>query len=186
MSGTPTVKLTRPVVSVGLIGPAAAAIGSSASQNDFEQQSPAGFENQDIQCDQALRALETVTAKLQRVYEKMIVEQRQSIAKLSVEIARKILLQKVKDGDYQIESIIQEALKNAPTQQDIVVRLNPQDLAKSQQILQKSEGGFAGVQFIADQSVGLADCIVDTPKGKVESMIQEHLEQVARALIKAV
>ena len=125
-----------------------------------------------------------MAAKLQSVYEKAIVEHRQAIAKLAVEIARKILAQKVKDGDYQIESIIQEALNNAPTRQDIVVRLNPQDLARCQQMQQQGDGAVAGVKFVADPGIGPAQCVVETPKGKVESLIDEHLEQVAgRALM---
>ena len=34
--------------------------------------------------------------------------------------------------------------------------------------------------------IGAAECVIETPKGKVESLIDEHLEQVARALSKAV
>ena len=92
--------------------------------------------------------------------------------------------QKVKDGDYQIESIVQEALNNAPARQNIVVRLNPQDLAKCQQ-LQKSDSMLASVKLVADPGIGPAECVVETPKGKVESLIDGHLEQVARALSKA-
>ena len=120
------------------------------------------------------------------VHEKMIVEHRQAIAKLAVEIARKILSQKVKEGDYQIESIIQEALNNAPTRQDVVVRLNPQDIARCQQMQQQGEGVIAGVKLVADSGIGPAQCVIETPKGKVESLIDEHLEQVGRALGKAV
>ena len=96
---------------------------------------------------QAIANARSSGGKTASVYEKMIVEHRQAIAKLAVEIARKILAQKVKDGDYQIESIIQEALNNSPTRQDVVVRLNPQDLARCQQMQQQGEGAVGGRQI---------------------------------------
>jgi flagellar biosynthesis/type III secretory pathway protein FliH len=155
------------------------------SEGDFEVGLQNNTATQKPRYDKALEALEAAVEKVQMVYERMIVEHRQAIAKLAIEIARKILIQKVKDGDYQIESIVQEALNNAPSRQNIVVRLNPQDLAKCQQ-MQQGDGALAAVKLVADPVIGPAECIVETPKGKIESLIDGHLEQVARALSKAV
>ena len=184
MAVMPTVKLIKPIESLKVIQTPTMVI--DIPQGDIEQDMLAELESQKQQCAQVLQTLEAVLENLQLVYEKAIVEHRQGIAKLAVEIARKILVQKVKDGDYQIESIIQEALNNAPTRQDIVVRLNPQDLARYQQIQQQSNEVLAGAKFVADPGIGPAQCIVETPKGKIESLIDEHLEQVARALSKVV
>jgi flagellar biosynthesis/type III secretory pathway protein FliH len=135
---------------------------------------------------QARKALEAITGSLQAVYDKAIVEHRQGIAKLAVEIARKILVKKVQENDYQIETIVKEALNNAPTRQDIVVRMNPKDLAACQKLQQEGDGDFVGVKFVADGGIGPAQCVIDTPRGRIESLIEEHLEQVARVLNKQV
>jgi flagellar assembly protein FliH len=187
MSGMPTVKLAKPIESLKVIQtPTIVVDVPASSQDNIGQGMPAELEGQKQQYALALQTLEAVTTNLQLVYEKAIIEYRQAIAKLAVEIARKILVQKVKDGDYQIETIIEEALNNAPTQQNIVVRLNPEDLARYQQIQQQGDTVSSGVKFVADSGIGPAQCVVDTPKGKIESLIDEHLEQVARALSKAV
>jgi flagellar assembly protein FliH len=190
MSDMLTLKLAMPIDSIKVIESQAMAVepGTSATdfQGDIEGEAQDELEIQKQRYEQAMQVIEGAAEKLYRVYEKMIVEHRQAIAKLAVEIARKILAQKVKEGDYQIESIIQEALNNAPTRQDIVVRLNPQDLARCQQMQQQGEGAYADVKFVADPGIGPAQCVVETPKGKVESLIDEHLEQVGRALSKAV
>jgi flagellar assembly protein FliH len=157
-------------------------IDTPASQDDTGQAVMDELESQQQQYAQVLQTLEAIAANLQLVYEKAIVEHRQGIAKLAVEIARKILVQKVKDGDYQIETIIQEALNNAPTRQDIVVRLNPQDLARFQQI--QGNEILKAAKFVSDPGIGPGQCVVETPKGKIESLIDEHLEQVSRALSK--
>ena len=197
MAGTPVIKLDGPIESVKVLQtptivvdvPVLSTAGDSGSEHSgycIE----AELELQKREYAKAMQTLDAITEMLQFVYEKSIVEYRQHIAKLAVEIARKILVAKVKDGDYQIETIVAEALKNAPTQQEIVIRLNPKDLARYQQIQQDTKGQAIaesdGVKFVADPSIGPAECVVETPKGKIESLINEHLEQVERALVKAV
>ena len=190
MQGMPTVKLAKPIESLKVIQTPTIVIDvpstGSGLQGEPYLSELEELESQKQQYAQLLQTVETIAARLQAVYERAVIEHRQGIAKLAVEIARKILAQKVKDGDYQIESIITEALNNAPTRQDIVVRLNQQDFARCQQMQQQGEPGLAGVKLVADSGIGPAQCVVDTPKGKVELLIDEHLEQVARALIKAV
>jgi flagellar assembly protein FliH len=185
MSDMLTLKLAMPIDSIKVIESQGMAVEPGTSPADLQGEAQDDLEIQKQQYQQTIQMLEATAEKLHHVYEKVIVEHRQAIAKLAVDIARKILAQKVKDGDYQIESIIQEALNNAPTRQNIVVRLNPQDLARCQQ-MQQGDGAFASVKLVADQDIGPAQCIIDTPKGRVESLIEEHLEQVARALTKAV
>lgn len=187
MTGIPTIKLAGPIESLSVIQSPTIVIDLPESPlGDIGQEALYELENQKQQYAEAIQTLETAAAKLQIVYEKMIVEHRQAIAKLAVEIARKILAQKVKEGDYQIESIIQEALNNCPTRQDIVIRLNPQDLIRCRQIQEQPNSTISGVKLVADPGIGPAQCIIETPKGKVESLIEEHLEQVNRALNKAV
>jgi flagellar biosynthesis/type III secretory pathway protein FliH len=135
---------------------------------------------------QACQALNAVITKLNEFCDKLFVEHKDEIAKLSVEIARKVLMQKVENGDYEMESIIKEALKNAPTREDIVVHLNPDDLTQCQKAQEDDPGGeLAGVKFVSDSKIGRAECLLESPKGVITSMIDEHLERVGKALQKA-
>ena len=198
MTGAPVIRLAGPIESVKVVQTPTIVVdvptlsmGRNSENETYGYSVEAELEIQKQEYAKAMQTLDAITEMLQFVYEKSIVEYRQHIAKLAVEIARKILVQKVKEGDYQIESIVAEAMKNAPTRQEIVIRLNPKDLGRYQQIQQdnKSQGGGeapAGVKFVADASIGPAECVVETPKGKIESLINEHLELVERALVKAV
>jgi flagellar biosynthesis/type III secretory pathway protein FliH len=184
MSSLPSVKVSGPIEGIKVVQTPTMVV-DAPGRLENEQDTTAELENQKNAFAQAAETLEHIATKLHTVYEKAIVEYRQGIAKLAVEIARKILVKKVQQGDYQIETIIAEALKNTPTRQDIAVRMNPEDLERCKQI-QQGEGSFAGVKFIADASIGPAQCVVDTPRGRVESLIDEQLAQVARVLNKAV
>lgn len=130
--------------------------------------------------------LDGVAGKLNDLYEQTLTQNRSDIAKLAVEIARKILGQRTQNGDYDIHAIIEEALKRAPTRQELVVRVNPEDLPRCQQLQQtKPDSPFAELSFVADHDVTRAGCLIETPKGVVRSFVEEHLNRIAEALEKA-
>ena len=80
------------------------------------------FDNQKNILSQVCQTLQNMTEKLQ-------------IARLSVEIARKVLAQRVEKGDYEIETIIKEVLSKSPARHDIDIHLNPEDLTNLQKTL---------------------------------------------------
>ncbi len=159
--------------------------GATAASTEAKQAESPALQKEGLV--QVCQALQDAANKVNEFQENLFKEHKEEIAKLSVEIARKILVQKVQEGDYEIESIVKEALKNAPTHQDVVVHLNPEDLVQCQK-LQRDDatGTLAGIKFVSDPNIGRAECLLETPKGIIESLIDEHLERIGKALEKAV
>jgi len=192
MSRTLTVHLEKPIVSAKISDNYADGSGTELSGRDginpganAEQILTKDLEAEKANASQTCQALRSVVDKLNKFYDKMFTKHKEEIAKLSVEIARKILVQKVQKGDYEIESIIEEALENAPTRQDVVVHLNPEDLVQYQKAQQDdATGTLDGIKFAADSNIGRAECLLESPKGIVESLIDGHLEQIGKALEK--
>ena len=190
MQGTLTVHLDRPI---GL---------TNICEKDFEKLDtgysilvPTSDENpesrmQDVEAQRAAlsqvnQALREAIARLNEFYDATFAAHKEEIARLAVEIARKILAQKVENGDYKIEPIIKETLSNSPVHQDVVVRLNPADLTEWQKLRENEPGeDFTGIKFVPDASIGRAECVLETPKGIIESLINQHLEQIGKALRK--
>ena len=132
------------------------------------------------------RALQEAADKITSLQENIFSKHKEHIAKLSVEIARKVLCQKVEKGDYEIAPIIEEALQSCPTRQNVVAHLNPEDLAKYQKLQQENKSeALVGIEFVADPNVGPAHCILETPKGIIESSVEEYLERICEVLKKA-
>jgi flagellar biosynthesis/type III secretory pathway protein FliH len=131
--------------------------------------------------------VKSLADQLGKLHEETIANHRGDIARLAVEISRKILAQRVANGDYDVQSVIEEALKRAPTHQNIVVRVNPQDLPACQKLRQEdnADGPFAQLEFVADRSIARADCLVETPKGIIQSFVEQHLKRISEALGKA-
>lgn len=133
--------------------------------------------------DNLCKNLQNLIAKIDQFYDGIFVNHKSEIARLSVEIARKVLMQKIKDRDYEIEAIINEAINHSPSHKDLTIHLNPQDLADLRESQKNSgEKMFDNLRFVADSSVGAAECIIESPKGKIKSMINDHLEEIGKAL----
>ncbi len=193
MSQTLTVNLNKPIISATVLDSYADCDVSQLSDSDREDskaetgQIPRqDFEAQKAAFSRACQTLNGLITRLNQFCDKIYAEHREEIARLSVEIARKILMQKVENGDYEIESIIKEALKNAPGSQDVIVHLNPEDLEKCQKAQQDGPGGvLTGIKFIPDPNIGRAECLLESPKGIIKSLIDDNLERIGKALEKA-
>lgn len=138
---------------------------------------------QKAQLDQLCRMVGNIVKELQEHRQEVVAGHRQEIAKLAVEIARKILMHEIVRENYSIQAIVEEALKCAPTRQNMVIRVNPEDLARCQQIQRDNpDGPFTELVFAADWSIGRCECLVETPKGIVKSFVEEHLEHISEML----
>ena len=205
MSPIPTINLMRPITAVCVVpdGPGGVArteglgAGPAECERDHRQ---AALEEitrrpslaEDLQKElqeqrdelvRLLAALNGITDSLHRLHEQIVANHPAEIAKLAVEIARRILMHKVGQGDYEIQAIVEGTLKEAPACQDLVVHLNPDDLAPCQELQrQNPQSPFAGLELTADRTIGRGECLVETPKGIVKSFMEEHLERISEAL----
>ena len=201
MPPIPTVKLARPLAAVSVLDAAgqfvAAGDGAdglegqvtpeqlAAAMDAARRQKLQELESRKTELAQLCETVGRIAGKLDTLHQETVARNRSEIARLAVEIARKILIYKTSEGDYDIQAIVEEALKRAPTRQAITVRVNPEDLARCQQLRQEGpDSPFAELDFVADWSIARADCLVETPKGIVQSFVLEHLERISEALTK--
>jgi flagellar biosynthesis/type III secretory pathway protein FliH len=143
----------------------------------------ANLEQEVREIPQICRTLDGLITKFNQLCDNLFVEHRNEIAKLSVEIARRILVQKVQERDYRIESIVEEAIQKAPSRRDVVVHLNPIDFSELKKLQQeKNSGVLEGLDLVSDPAIGAAECLIESPKGTIESAIKGHLERISKAL----
>ena len=193
MSQVLTVNLNKPIASARFLEDHAGSDGVQSACSDIEESDADTMQilKQDLEAQkavfsQACQTINGVIAKLNQFCEKVFVSHREEIARLSVEVARKILVQKVENGDYEIESIIKEALNNVPGSQDVKVHLNPEDVETCRKAQQEESGGvLAGIQLIPDPNIGRAECLLESPKGIIKSLIDDNLDRIGKALEKA-
>jgi len=198
MPGTVVINLAKPITSAKVLDGLSGASFNQGVQDPHSQRSKLGnldhanlmqdLDDRKAEVSQAWKVLKVLVDKLNQFYNEAFARHKEEIAKLSVEIARKILMQEVQKGNYQIEAIVKEAIETAPAHRDVVVHLNPKDLVQFQRFQQDDPerfGSMDGIKFIADPNIGRAECLVESPKGIIESLIDEHLKRIAEALKKA-
>ena len=174
-----TVNITGSINSVDMVDDS----GGVGTLEGAPGQEGASQEAQNENVNRLCTVLSQSAEDLQNFQEELFSSHRDQIIRLSIEIAKKILIKDTQERNYDIEKILGDALKTAPSQQDVVVRLNPADLQEYQRITNDSEGSaIANMQLIADPGIGLAECVVETNKGMVEYLIEEHLNQISKAL----
>ncbi len=160
--------------------------GQPATTQAALLQKATDLEQQEKALVQLCGTVDGLAGKLNDLHQQTVTQNRSDVAKLAVEIARKILHWKVGQGDYEIQEVIEEALKQAPTRQKLVVRVNPEDLTRCQQLQEEHPNSqFAELEFTADWGIAAADCLIETPKGIVRSFVAEHLDRIGEALERA-
>ncbi len=201
MPETLTVHLARPIATLQIVAAAngnrpAAKVSDCAvdtatgqelsSAQKASLQNAQETEQHEQRLAQLCQLVDSIAGKLNDLYDQTIARNQGDIARLAVEIARKILACRISQGNYDIQPVIEEALKRAPARQEIAVRVNPEDLPACQQLQQETPNGqLAELSFVSDWSIARADCLIETPKGIVKSFVEEHLTRIAEALEKA-
>lgn len=156
-----------------------AAVPCASARADAEVQALAAA-RQDMAA--AVTALKMAAQTLARTRNELVEQAEGQMVELALSVARKVLMQEIQAGRYEIDPIVQEALKSVSTRQDVVVRLNPADLQQCNAAHLEQELSDAGLRFIADEAVTRASCLVETSDGSVEASVEKHLAGIEAAL----
>jgi flagellar assembly protein FliH len=162
-------------------GGAAAARPGPAVETIPEEENPSPEEQQEG-LRQALAALAAAVQAVRALEAEVMVDAESQLVTLALEIAGKVLAQEIEDGKYRIEPIVREALRRMPPRRDIVIRLNPQDLARWQEA--GISASAAGLKLTADPAVRKAECMVECAEAVVSATVAESLAQAAEVLKK--
>ena len=130
----------------------------------------------------AVTALKMAAQQLARTRKELVEQAEGQMVELALSVARKVLMQEIQAGRYEIDPIVQEALKSVSVRQDVVVRLNPDDLQQCMAAHPEQQLSDANVRFVADEAVTRASCLVETSEGNVEASIEKHLAGIEAAL----
>ncbi|MGD9109941.1 MAG: FliH/SctL family protein [Phycisphaerales bacterium] len=184
------INLDRPIEKVDIIGSQIDSdrIGTAKTNHHQQNGDQSGPETQQKKTEltQLCSVLKNIIETLSQFQDSAFATHKEDIAKLAVEIARRVLAQKVQEGDYEIEKIIRQALENLTVKHDAVVRLNPADHTRIEQLLKDAEfSDFKGLAFVPDEKIRQAECVLETQRGTIEALIEEKLQRIAEALKKA-
>jgi flagellar assembly protein FliH len=178
MSPSPIPLMTRgPISSICMIDEPAAVRRAPAPD-------PAALQAQRKKLEQAAEALHRAAEQVEEAGRELFASHREAVIQLALEIAAKILARDIREKNYRIERILNEALRETPAGQVRTIRLHPEDLETYRQYLQEHPAeALPQAHLVGDWSLGAAECIVETEQGLLDWMIEEQVRQVSEALL---
>ncbi len=188
MADDATVRFDAPLRSVRVIDTQVPAVGQAvgaapADGEAMQRQAQAQLERETGEIARAKSALLAAADRLTELQAEVIRDSEQPLLDLAVGIARKVLMQEIQAGRHEIEPIVRQALSLVSGRRDVTVHLHPDDLARCELVGAGEDTQRDGtVRFVADPSVGRAECVVEGPEGFVASRIEAHLDEVSEAL----
>ena len=176
---TLTINLETPIEKVNMVD-ASATVTDTECTDQIQAES---LDAERAQLTGICSTLDEAAAQVKQFHKELFSVHGEQIAKLSISIAEKILLHEIEEGRHEIEKIIQEALKNAPSQNNVVVKVNQSDIELYQKTVKETgKDVLANVELVADANIGPGQCVVETDKGVIEYFIEQHLQQIGKAL----
>lgn len=109
----------------------------------------------------------------------------QEMFKLTMQIARKVVKEEVRQHPEVVLSVIQDALRRVRNSGSIRVRVNPLDLETARkgknQLLRVVEGA-RGFEIVEDRRVEQGSCVIDTEHGIIDARLSLQLDEIERGL----
>lgn len=178
MTGSVRVDIATPIGAIEVLDSNRVAQALRSKATEAQTQQMRG------QLTQACAALNKAAAELEACRQSLFSSHRESIVRLSLEIAAKILAKDVAEGNYAIEKIVADALQSAPPARQMTIRLNPDDLKTFEKAMAEQNITLPPhAEVAADWAVNPADCVIESEAGTVDYMIDEHLRSIGEALL---
>ncbi len=130
----------------------------------------------------ARQALAAAAKEFEGLQQEILKQAEGHVVMLAVDIARKVLMQEIEAERYQIDAIVKEALAQLPPRQEVVVHLNPADIARCELAADDADGSDGNLRFVADPAVSKGGCLLASSQGVVESSVEGNLGEIANNL----
>lgn len=111
------------------------------------------------------------------------------LLKLSVEIAGKVVRQKIDENEELVLTTVKAGLKQLRDRQELKIHVNPDDyrlLRERREDVQSSCDGIRSVEVIDDRRVEKGGCLIESGNGHLDGRIETQLGEVEHTLLEAV
>lgn len=111
------------------------------------------------------------------------------IIDISMAMVSKILAREIEENPMVVLPIVTAALKKVRDQEQIEIRVNPEEyhlLLQARKDLQLVLGREQALQIVADQTIPAGGCIIDTAYGSVDARIDTQFDTLRKALAEVI
>jgi flagellar assembly protein FliH len=138
-----------------------------------------------LQMTQAAQEARRIIDLANEEYKATILEAERQIVDIAMAVARKMLVREMEENPMVILPIVKEALDKVKDQEQIVVRVSPDDfelVLHAKIDLQMMIGREHSLTITADHTLEHGSCVIDTSYGTVDARIDTQFEMLKKAL----
>ena len=165
----------------------AVAITTAAYEQGFRQGEEAARQALMAQLSPVLGAFQQALAEIGHLRAVVLRQAEEDIITLAFQLARKIIRREVLEYREVLATTLKRALEHVVEQDQIVVRVHPEDLHYATEITEELghvRGDLKTLTVQGDTSVGRGGCVVESSLGTIDARIEaqfDELEQRFRA-----
>ncbi|WP_054260245.1 FliH/SctL family protein [Propionispora sp. 2/2-37] len=154
-------------------------------QEGLEQGRQAGLAEMQEQINTAAEKAGRMLEIAETETKMMVLDAERQIVDIIVAAMSKILAREIEENPMLVLPVVREALDRVRDQERVTIRVNPDDydlVMQARRDLQSILGREEALSVLADQTISVGGCVIDTPYGTVDSRLDVRLEMVTKAL----
>jgi flagellar assembly protein FliH len=127
------------------------------------------------------RSLREGVDSLARLREKVMRDSEVDLLGLACLIARKIILQEIRQDPRILANIVTAAVSCCSEEEKIIIRLSPgdyQSVTQNRQLFLSGRDDESRIKIVPDDQVKHGGCMVESPTGTVDARIEAQLDEV--------
>lgn len=106
----------------------------------------------------------------------------ENIAALAVSVARHIVQREIRVDPGFVATLVAHALAQYPVEQEISIRVNPEDLATCRAVIDADNGGARTLRWIGDASIERGGCLTEGRERIIDGRVDTALERMYRTI----
>lgn len=133
---------------------------------------------------EAVDKAQHIIAATRQEAQTMIIEAERQIVELSLAVSRKILAREIEENPMVVLPIVKAALEKVRDQEQITIRINPDDydmVLQARRDLQIIVGKEQALTLVVDHTVGAGGCLIDTPCGTVDANLDTQFDAIKKS-----
>ena len=156
-------------------------IEKAAYTKGFAEGEKAGLETGNRRVTPVIENFGHALTELENVKKEIYQNAEQKTLHLAIAIARKIVSREVQSNPEVVLEIIRKALDKVVDDEDITIRLNPEDfnfINTSGQKITDGDDGFENIKLQADASIAGGGCLIETRMGNIDARIDRQFKVI--------
>ncbi len=147
----------------------------------LEEGSSKAYQEQKEQFDMQVQSFIDLCSSLNQIKEEMVRQNEAHIFRVMYDIASRIAFDHIQEHQESVLHVIKKAIETAQAEENINIRVAPQQLEMLEQVKQKNDKNtefLKHVKFEASEQISIGSCVVETNYGVIDARVEERIDKL--------